>query len=210
MSRNKKMVLSCPCCEKQSVQDVLIGMIFSNEVMDLDTFPHDEAIYDRAIICPHCGFSSTTFTAPVSKEIAEIVGSDSYQSFFNDQSIDMKAKKNLLSAYLLGKQKKYKEAGYGYLTAYWYLRTVDLSSSKKALAKAIEYLAAYVEKNADVNSAIVFVDALRQNNQFDEAMDTLDSLSQFVPNNSNITEIIDKERKLIVARNSAPHLISEV
>ena len=210
MSKYKKTTLICPCCGKRSEQDVLIGLSYSNKFMDLDTFPNDDAVYDRTIICPTCGFSSMSFTLQVSKTVIDTVHSDSYQSFFNDQSIDDKAKKNLLSAYLLGKQKKYKEAGFGYLTAYWYLRTIDLSSAKKALTKAIKYLASYVENNTDINSAIVLIDALRQNGQFNEAMDTLDSLSQHLSNGTDFADILNKEKKLIRSRNKDPHLISEV
>lgn len=210
MSRYKKTLLTCPCCGKKSTQEVLVGMNYSYKHMDLDTFPHDEAVYDRTIICPCCGFSSTTFASEVSKSIIDTVYSDSYQRFFNDQSIDETAKKNLLSAYLLGKQKKYKAAGHGYLTAYWYLRNIDFSSSRKALSKAINFLVLYVKEKADVNSTLVLIDALRQNGQFDEAMDTLYYLEQYLSNNSDVADIIHKEKDLILSQNSEPHLISEV
>lgn len=206
-----KKTITCMCCQKRYETKLLKGYLIDKcENIDLDTNPHNPAIYDRVLICPHCGYATSEPYSYVHDKTKKLVKEPNYQEVLNDRLYDTICKKLLLAAYLAVKNRDSREAAYDYLLAYWYMNENHICRAEKAREKAIKNFERYLGKNSDIEAAMILVDLLRQSRRFDEAGETLTSLERFIQGKSIYEKIAVCEKKLIEKNDSGIHSLAEV
>lgn len=208
MSSYIKKTIKCPCCGKKYVVELLKGYSAYMD-MDLDTNPHNPALYDRIVLCPACGFATSKPYTAITEDLKTAVKSTAYTEMLKNRQFDNTVKKLLLAGYLAVKDKDAKEAGYNYLLAYWYLKETNSSNADKACEKAIKNFERYLKYNYDEEIAMILIDCYRQMRRFEEAMETVDSLEPYIQN-ENLKGILLLEKKLISNKDSGIHRVSEV
>ena len=208
MSSYVKKTIKCPCCGKKYVVELLKGYSTCMDV-DLDTNPHNSALYDRVVLCPACGFATSKPYTAITEDLKAAVKSTVYTEMLKNRQFDNTGKKLLLAGYLAVKDKNAKEAGYNYLLAYWYLKETNSSNADKACEKAIKNFERYLKYNYDEEIAMILIDCLRQMKRFDEAIETANSLEPYI-SNDKMKAILLFEKKLISNNDSGIYRVSEV
>lgn len=208
MSSYIKKTIKCLCCGKNYVVELLKGYSSYADV-DLDTNPHNPALYDRVVLCPACGFATSKPYTVITEDLKASVKSTVYTDMLKNRQFDNIGKKLLLAGYLAVKEKDAKEAGYNYLLAYWYLKETNSANADKACKKAIENFERYLECSYDEEIAMILIDCLRQMKCFDEAMETANSLEPYI-SNDKLMALLLFEKKLISNNDSETHRVSEV
>lgn len=208
MSSYVKKTIKCPCCGKNYVAELLKGYSSYADV-DLDTNPHNPALYDRVLLCPACGFATSKPYTAITEDLKASVKSTVYTDMLKNRQFDNTGKKLLLAGYLAVKDKDAKEAGYNYLLAYWYLKETNTANADKACEKAIRNFERYLMCNFDEEIAMILIDCLRQMKRFDEAIETANSLEPYISDNELIA-ILLFEKKLISDNDCGTHRVSEV
>lgn len=201
----KKII--CPCCGKEFEGRILKGF-FQNNVIGLDRNPHTPAIYDSIIMCPHCEYASTNMNKPVDDSIKRFIYTAPYLELKNRLRHDSVLLKIVLSARIFEELSNCKAAADTYLLGYWYSLESNTRNAEY-LNKAIQYYSAYLERNADIDTAIALIDCLRQTGNFDEAKETAESLIPYV-NDLQLKKIVSYELQLIQKNDDMPRLVSEV
>lgn len=199
------------CCKKSYETKLLKGYLTNrSESIDLDTNPHNPALYDRVLICPYCGYATSEPYSYVNDKIKNLTKEPNYQEVLHDKQYDIICKKLLLAAYLAVKKGDSKEAGYDYLLAYWYMNDNHICKVEKAREKAIKNFERYLGKNSDIEVAMILVDLLRQSRKFDESRETLISLEKYIQGKAIYEKIAVCEKKLIEKNDSSIHSLAEV
>ena len=206
-----KKTITCMCCGKKYEVEMLKGYSVDDYgEVDLDTNPHNPALFDRVVLCPLCGYATSEPYIVLSDEIKSLVYDEKYKEVLDNRFYDDCCKKLLLSGYLSVKKRNPKEAGYSYLMAYWYMRENNISGGTKAREKAIKNFERYLLKTTDFEVAMILVDLLRQDGKFYEAKETVLSLEDYIIDDSELKKIVDFEKKLIAKKDSSIHKIREV
>ena len=201
-----KRKVTCPCCNNIFETNALKGF-YSNGNMGLDHNPHSSVIFDTITLCPHCGYAAKRFSSTVSQHIKDYVFSEQYNALKYQTKKDTTCTKIRLAASILEETHLHKEAADMYLLGYWYsleMGTADF----ECLKKTIKHYSIYLESNADINTAITYIDCLRQAQLFSDAAETADSLASYISDN-NLKKILSFEKHLIDTEDSAPHFVSE-
>lgn len=185
-------------------------MSYSSNCRDLDTNPNCPAVYDRVIICPECGYATSTPGRPIEDRVRTLVASDDYQAILNKEEYDDIYKKQILAAYLSAKLGDFREAGYNYLVAYWYLKDQKSDDAPKVCQKAIENFEKYLETHVDFEGVLKMSDLLRQMGRFDEAMENLCALETFVASDKTLMAFVAFEKILVSEKDSSSHKMGEV
>ncbi len=211
MSSFVKKKIKCMCCGKIYKADMLKGYsVFGNDEVDLDTNPHNPALYNRVLLCPHCGYATAEPYTMISREVKLLIKEDNYKEILKSKQYDDVCKKLLLAGFLAVKIKNVKEAAYNYLLSYWYMKEHDISGYEKARRKSIKNFERYLIKNPDFEMAMILIDLLRQEGLFDEATETLLSLDGYITDNDILKKISKYEKELISRRDSESHKLEEV
>lgn len=196
----------CNCCGHKFQARILKG--FFSAGSDLDSNPHQPEIYEKAVLCPHCGYAASRVNAEVDGAVREAVSSSEYCKMLTDKTVPEPVRRLALDAKLMRIRCDSKSAGYQYLTASWCAREHKYEY-KWLLEKAVECFAAYLESNADVDTALVMIDSLRQLGKFSDVRETVESLSEFV-SDSEFKKVLLYEQALADAGDVQPHSRSEV
>ncbi len=204
---NKKIV--CKCCNKEYEARLLRGWS-QNYPADLDLNPHNPAVYDETLVCPHCGYAASRLYDAVDEKIVQAVNSEVYKSIWTKPQYDEVTKKLMAAAYLAEVSGKWKEAGTQYLKAAWHFQELQQPEEMVAREKVIQCFRAYLEETPDVECAMAFIDSLRQAGEFEEAKETAESLAPYLVGNGLLCDILQYEQKLIAAEDDLPHSVSEV
>lgn len=205
MANYRNMELHCGCCGTVFDAKVLRSYYNSSDI-GLDLNPHNEAVFDSIVQCPSCGYTSLAIQKPaiVSRsQVAKLL-----ESTTRDYS-DSIVQKAVLGALIAEASKDYRTAGLLYLMSYWRTLNGEKEDGRHLLLKATENQELYLVENQDVDTAIVYIDCLRQLEMFDQAAETAIDLSQYV-NDAQRLSILEYERKLIERNDCAPHSLSEV
>lgn len=211
MASYVKKTITCMCCGKKYEVNLLKGYsVEDNDMLDLDTNPHNPALFDRVLLCPFCGYATATPYSALPDEIKVIVNDANYKEVLNNRLYDDNCRKLLLAGYLSVKRRDAKEAGYNYLLAYWYMRDSGISGSERAREKAIKNFERYLLKTMDCEVAMILVDLLRQSERFEEAKETVLSLESYIADNAELVRIAELEKKLILKKDSDIHKVGEV
>lgn len=207
MSRYVSKKIKCNYCRHQYMAKILKSF-FNPGYMDLDTNPHNAVIYDRILMCPLCGYATDRIEDEVLFEVYEQVNSESYQKVFKDTQMDETYKKLYLFAILEEIKQNYHNAGYGYLMTYWYLKEKHANTTE-VLKKAIENYEKYLADTADVQSAIILIDCMRQSGKFEEAKETAESLLPYTEG-TTMYKFVEYELELISQKDTESHSVKEV
>ena len=212
MSRYLKKAITCKCCGNEYQGDVLMGFTTDRNVMDLDTNPHEPAVYDQIIQCPKCGYSALGYSKDVDEKTKELVGSEEYQAILQSNEGDRITPKLTCAALIAEKQKDYRAASYFALLQLWHLKEINADGSKQieVRGKAIGYFEEYLTYNLDVNAAMIMIDLLRQAKRFDDAMETVCSLESYITKNEPLKKVAAFEKRLIHEEDYSDHKIGEV
>lgn len=200
----KKVV--CRCCGQEFSAKILKG--FFSADTDLDSNPHQPEIYEKAVECPHCGYVTSQINAEVSDTIRKAVKSPEYRRIRSDEKIPDAARRLILDAWLMQLRNDGRSAGYQYLAAFWCVQEHG-GDSQGLLEKAVACFSKYLEIHADVGTAIVLVDCLRQLGTFAESRETADSLFAYV-SDPYLQKVLRYEQTLADFKDSAPHSRREV
>ena len=210
MASYLRKIISCACCGNEYETRMLIGFTIRREDVDLDTNPHNPALFDKIIICPHCGYVTSEPNGRIDDLICSVVYSPNYQKLRSDSTLDLTAKKLLLAGLLYSSVDKIKEAAYSYLYAYWYQKEHNHADAVSTCEKAINSFEKYLSDNENHEMAMILVDLLRQMSLFDEALETLGSLDFYTVNEPNYKAISTFEKRLIIDKDCIAHRLSEV
>ena len=93
--------------------------------------------------------------------------------------------------------------------SFWRTLNESKEDGKQLLLKATENQELYLAENQDIDTAIVYIDCLRQLEMFYQADETATDLSQYI-NDAHRLSILEYERKLIERKDCVPHSLSEV
>ena len=196
----------CKCCGHKFQARWLKG--FFSAGADLDSNPHQPEIYEKAVLCPHCGYATSRINAEVDSAVRDAVSSSEYQNILTNEIIPEPVRRLVLDAKLMCVRCDDRSAGYQYLTASWYAREHECEY-RWLLEKAEECFAAYLESNADVDAALVLIDVLRQLGKFSDVRETANSLSEFA-SDSALKKVLLYEQSLADAGVVQPHSRNEV
>ena len=211
MSRYLKETVRCPICGDTLEVNTLLGYTTQGGSRELDGNTGSPEVYDLVQMCPHCGFVTTDFSDRLDYRMPGIIKSPEYREFFEADGLSSDAKKAYLAGLMFEKTDDPGNAGIWYLRAWWALRDGDdPAHSDKAWEKAVETIQQHVAKTADRNASMVLVDLLRQKGEFAVAKDALSVLEDNLGNDITMIRIAAFERGLIAARDTRPHLLSEV
>lgn len=194
--------ITCSCCGKAFDVRLLKGF-YNSFPLDLDTCPHNPAIFDKVVMCPACGYATDQVRADANDAVTNTVASEVYQKMVSDAELPIILKKEFLNAMIKERLGRYREAAFSYLRAYWYQREQDYYD-EAALDTVIKLLSMYLEENMDIDAAIVLIDCQRQHADFADAKETALSLASYIDRDS-YKRIIDFEIQLIVAGDRRPH-----
>ena len=206
MASYVKKRVTCPCCNNTFVTNALKGF-YSNGNMGLDHNPHSPAIFDTITMCPHCSYAAKRFSSTVSDQVREYVFSEQYDALKHHIKNDITYTKIRLAASILEKTHQHKETADLYLLTYWYSLEMGIADYE-CLEEAIKHYSIYLERNADTNTAITYIDCLRQAQMFSDAAETADSLASYISDN-NLKKILAFEKHLIDQEDFTPHFVSE-
>lgn len=211
MASYVKKIITCMCCGKKYEVNLLKGyFVENNNVLDLDTNPHNPALFDRVLLCPFCGYATSSPYSALPDEVKELVNDANYKKVLNNRQYDDNCRKLLLAGYLSVKRRDAKEAGYNYLLAYWYMRDNGIAGYERAREKAIKNFERYLLKTMDCEVAMILVDLLRQNESFEDAKETVLSLESYIADNAKLARIAEFEKQLILKQDSDVHKVEEV
>lgn len=193
----------CPLCGKEFFADLLAGYT-QNGPSDLDGNPHEPAIYDRVVLCPHCGYSTAHIRRPAYPNAEKWVQSANYREMLGSRKYGEEGKKLLLAGFLARKAEDHLESGYCYLSAWWFLSANRSPEADRALKQAIEQYRLYLEKEENHDAALVLIDLMRQAGELEEAMETAESLEAYLTEPEHL-RILRQEKTLICARDTRAH-----
>ena len=206
--RHEEMV--CPLCGKTFSTAVVMSYSVNGSLRSLDGDPHEPVLFDTVHLCPYCGYAFSDQKEEPDAFTPMLVRGENYRTVFEAEDLPDTAKKLLLRSFLAEQKGDLKEAGNRYLQAYWYFRDNDLPEKEEAREKAIEAMERYLEANADLESAMVLVDLLRQKGAFDEALETVNSLGKYLRGEEVLLKVAAFEWKLIMAENSKNAIFEEI
>ena len=198
---------SCKCCGKPFEAKVLLGY-YNDFCADLDTYPHNPAVYDNVVVCPSCGYAAENIKAEPDETAVKTVESGEYQKVFKDASLPETFKKQYLNALIHEACGEFPEAALSYLRAFWAKRENE-DFDGNTLTKVIDLLSDWIEKNANFTAAVILVDCARQNSEFEYAEEVISSVYGYI-DDEYIKAVLNFELELIKRRDNSPHSQSEV
>lgn len=199
----------CKHCGKEYLANIL-SSTHQFRPSDLDLNPHNPAIYDEVIMCPHCKYVTTRIYEEVTKRKAQLVESEAYKKIWETLPFPNTVKKLLAAAYLEQNSENWRKAGHYYLKASWYLKERNVSEEKTMREIAVQCFKVYLEENQDEECAILYIDCLRQLSRFEEAMEMTEFLLPYLMEKEFLRKIVLYEQTLIKAKDSAAHSMGEV
>lgn len=110
MASYVEKTITCMCCgKKYDVKMVKGYSVDNNEDIDLDTNPHNPALFDRVLLCPFCGYATAEPYSILPDEIKTLVGDANYKEVLNNRLYDDNCRKLLLAGYLSVKKEMLKK-----------------------------------------------------------------------------------------------------
>ncbi len=205
MARYVKRAGVCSCCGNPFEYSKLMG--FSGVGADLDGNPHDPAVYNQVVICPHCAFVSKNVGAPIEPKLLSFIRSDAYRKLAASEPDDT-ARKLKLAAAIADFQGDLLPAGQTYLMLSWYCRDIG-ADPLPALKRAANRFSNGLQYCFDLRAALILCDCLRQCGEFEELDDTLAFLQPYLIH-PQYRKIAQFEAELSSRRDREPHGESEV
>lgn len=200
----------CGCCGGE-VESIVTKSMYIHD-SGLDQRPEYEYQLLDIMKCPHCHYCSAELDKPVPEKIKKFVFSDEYRKMVREIGIDqndccIKAAAELAQVN--------EEKIYMYLKSCWYLEFQnkrDLADSMRK--KAVAIMEEEIELYPPIELVIIYIDSIRQLKQFDKCEKTINEIDNLVTQrfapDETIYKIFQYEKQLIEARDSAPHMISEI
>lgn len=205
----------CQCCGGQYEAKILRGLYLSSPT-GLDTKPYHPAVYDKVVICPHCGYATERLGREVSEKERQFMETDRFRMFRYDFSMDETLKKLHLAAVLAEEGGRWKDAGLGFLKAYWYIQENDLSEDWLCIMRreAIGNLDKHLQQTLDPACALIYIDLCRQDGDFEKAIEAIRFLeSQGLLETyfeKDLIGIVELEKQLVEAKDRGEHKTDEV
>lgn len=216
MARFMKKQITCRCCGHTYEADVLMGLTTDRRVMDLDTNPHDPAVYRQVVQCPACGYAGGYAAAGYDRDVEErikaLVRGEEYRAMAGSPSEDRTAAALRCAEYLAEKTGNYQDASYYALLLLWWWKQYgsDEAGLKKVRDRAIRHFEEYLMDHFDLNGAMILIDLLRQAKRWDVALQDLSSLEPYIKDNQPLQRVAAFEKRLIHEEDHADHKLSEV
>ena len=203
MNRYSHTDIRCACCGKAFSAEIPTG--FFSPVCDLDGNPHNPAIFDTALMCPHCGYVSADFTEAVDSAVRDYVFSQPYQTIGQEENLT--ARKLLREAAIADFQNDPLRASAAWRKLAWFRRE-DGEEPVSEYLQAAGRLGVYLQENLNIRLALILCDCLRQAGRFEEAEDTLRELAPWITG-EELKTLFLYEQRLCDSLDCAPHSESE-
>lgn len=204
-----KQIVKCGCCGNS----VEINKVKSRFRADygLDNKPQYLREFPLISVCSDCGYTALNLEKELSQSYKTIVASEEYQKQVRSLSDNVNDKIELA----LKTEYDDEARAYLLLLGCWYL---EFNNKKiEALAKrreAVSYMEDSFENEYELKAVIIYIDCLRQLKLFQDAMQAIQDLEDFLSENLDSEDIRYKlfmfEKKLIQLEDSTPHMVSEV
>ena len=200
------------CGEQVETKHVLSNVSIS--YTDLDTRPRGvarTAEKNCVHFCPNCGYSSYNLEKDITFGLREILKTEEYLSIFNNQELDVDAKKFYLMGIILDEINEYQRAATSFLRASWFFNDIGnkewmIKSKKRAIKEFLK--SEFTWRNEQV--ICILVDLYRRIEKFDYAIETINRFGlQNVKDKDNL-KILEFQLKLSQEKDSSIHTTNEI
>jgi uncharacterized protein (DUF2225 family) len=200
------------CGEQVETKHVLSNVSIS--YTDLDTRPRGvarTAEKNCVHFCPNCGYSSYNLEKDITFGLREILKTEEYLSIFNNQELDVDAKKFYLMGIILDEINEYQRAATAFLRASWFFNDIGnkewmIKSKKRAIKEFLK--SEFTWRNEQV--ICILVDLYRRIEKFDYAIETINRFGlQNVKDKDNL-KILEFQLKLSQEKDSSIHTTNEI
>lgn len=196
---------SCGNCGQKKQYNEVVGITLNDR--GLDGNPNNKIFFENLQICPVCQYCSWNIENKPSDIQKEIMCSKKYKSIVensNFSELEKKLRLEILLSY--GDENNLANAC---LHLLWYLE-----NSKKSVieeqSQTIYYLKRYLENNADIDMACIYIDCCRRMGKFEESKESISSLRNYVGKRKRIKEFLDYEERLCIEKDSNAHKTREI
>ena len=143
------------------------------------------------------------------EDVATLVSSDKYRKVLDSNTNQSRYYEAMLL--LIANQEDSLNVILQYL---WWTEFTGDSQGTQVRERAISLLKTITDTKPLVMYVFTYIDLLRRNSEFDKAADILNDVSSSMEKNKEdnklLYQIYQYERRLIEAKDTAPHLVSEV
>ncbi len=159
--------------------------------------------------CPKCHYVSWDISRKTGEDVATLVSSDKYRKVLDSNTNQSRYYEAMLL--LIANQEDSLNVILQYL---WWTEFTGDSQGTQVRERAISLLKTIIDTKPLATYVFTYIDLLRRNSEFDKAADILNDVSSSMEKNKEdnklLYQIYQYERRLIEAKDTAPHLVSEV
>lgn len=200
----------CSCCKTESIQNKILS--FSTSNMDLDGKDFVWCNLNQVMECPVCHYCAKDIGKTEEKEeTIKIIKESYYQNIFKNDFQNRATARWIAKGFLEETVYKHKYAALSYLKAAWCLEEEKQEEmSKEYREKAVSCMRKYLETHINIEIAFLYIECNRRLGQFEEALETIDSLIKYIEQQENIILLLNFESELCKKRDSMSHKRREV
>lgn len=199
--------IKCACCGHETEMEVNVSRNVNQA--GLDGRPQYEWQLRPYQECPKCHYVSWDISRKNGEDVATLVSSDKYRKVLDSNTNQSRYYEAMLL--LVANQEDSLNVILQYL---WWTEFTGDSQGTQVRERAISLLKTIIDTKPLATYVFTYIDLLRRNSEFDKAADILNDVSSSMEKNKEdnklLYQIYQYERRLIEAKDTAPHLVSEV
>ena len=199
--------IKCACCGHETEMEVNVSRNVNQA--GLDARPQYKWQLRSYQECPKCHYVSWDISRKTGEDVATLVSSDKYRKVLDSNTNQSRYYEAMLL--LIANQEDSLNVILQYL---WWTEFTGDSQGTQVRERAISLLKTITDTKPLVMYVFTYIDLLRRNSEFDKAADILNDVSSSMEKNKEdnklLYQIYQYERRLIEAKDTAPHLVSEV
>lgn len=200
--------LKCAICGKESDQQIILSSntCGTKTQLDLRIVGGQISLANKIQQCPYCNYVNNNIEVNIGVGIKDL-SCAKYQEVLNS-NIDATAKKFILSAILLDKVKRKRDAGIMYHFASWVFDDLkDNENADKYRKKACDRILEVAIQEDDGDTAVQCVDLLRRNGNFKKALDLIAEIGK--TDIEELDKVLAFEKELIAKKDKTSHFVEE-
>lgn len=199
--------IKCACCGHETEMEVNVSRNVNQA--GLDGRPRYEWQLRPYQECPKCHYVFWDISRKTGEDVATLVSSDKYRKVLDSNTNQSRYYEAMLL--LIANQEDSLNVILQYL---WWTEFTGDSQGTQVRERAISLLKTIIDTKPLATYVFTYIDLLRRNSEFDKAADILNDVSSSMEKNKEdnklLYQIYQYERRLIEAKDTAPHLVSEV
>lgn len=206
-------IQTCIICGTQVETKHVLSNVTINYT-DLDTRPRGIARNSEkncVHYCPNCGYASYNLEKDITFGLREILKTEEYQAVFNNQDLDVDAKKFYLMGIILDEINEFQRAATSFLRASWFFNDLGnkewmIKSKKRAIKSFLK--SEFTWRNEQV--ICILVDLYRRIEKFDMAVEAINHFGLNNVKNEENRKILQFQLKLCEEKDSSIHSTNEI